>query len=76
MHTPADDEVFAALLDQSAWIRRLAGSLVRDDALADDLTQDSLVVALDEPFRSTIRLRYFEGLDAALDRAHDGARKA
>ncbi len=125
-----------ALLDHAAWARRLAAHLVRDDATADDLVQDTWVAAmkrppatdrpirpwlaavmrklairrrrgdvrrgqretavaaaggagempdprdvaarlemqalvaglvrdLDEPFRSTVYLRYFDGLDAA-----------
>jgi RNA polymerase sigma-70 factor (ECF subfamily) len=136
MDTQTSSEDLAALLEHSTWVRRLAGSLVRDDALADDLTQEawlaamrhppdkgrplrpwlaqvlrnlvrmrfrgdrrrqgreqstsaaqssdslaspeqllsrvemqralsSLVVGLEEPFRSTILLRYYEGLDAS-----------
>lgn len=138
MHSQVSGDDFAALLEHSSWVRRLAGSLVRDDALADDLTQEAwlaalrhppdkglpprpwlaqvlrnlvrmrfrsdgrrkgrelatgdaatssdgqldspeqlldrvqtqraltnLVIAIDEPFRSTILLRYYEGLDSA-----------
>jgi RNA polymerase sigma factor (sigma-70 family) len=39
----------AALLEHSAWVRRLAWSLVRDDALADDLAQETWLVALRHP---------------------------
>jgi RNA polymerase sigma-70 factor (ECF subfamily) len=35
-----------ALLRESAWLRRLAGGLLRDAAAADDLAQDVLVAAL------------------------------
>lgn len=141
---PLDDRALAELLAQAAWVRRLAGSLVRDDSLADDLTQEAwvaalrhppqqgrplrpwlaevlrnlvrmrargerrrqareartqstesvdstpdtpeqlvarattqreltdLVVALAEPFRSTILLRYYEGLDSAAIAARQG----
>ncbi len=39
----------AALLQHSAWVRRLAWTLVRDDALADDLAQETWLVALRHP---------------------------
>jgi RNA polymerase sigma factor (sigma-70 family) len=39
----------AALLAHSAWVRRLAWTLVRDDALADDLAQETWLVALRHP---------------------------
>jgi len=38
-----------ALLAQRAWLRRLAGSLVVDAAAADDLAQQALLVALQQP---------------------------
>lgn len=38
-----------ALLAHAAWVRRLAGCLVRDDALADDLTQETFMAALRHP---------------------------
>ncbi len=41
----------AALLDERRWLRRLAGSLVIDAAQADDLTQETLRVALERPPR-------------------------
>lgn len=37
------------LLAQTAWIRRLARQLVRDDDLAEDLVQDTMVIALTRP---------------------------
>ncbi len=36
-----------ALLAERAWLRRLAASLVHDACLADDLTQDTLVAAIE-----------------------------
>ena len=42
----------AALLQQSAWMRRLAMSLVRDDAAADDLVQETWELALRHPPRA------------------------
>lgn len=38
-----------ALLAHAAWVRRLAGCLVRDDALADDLTQETFIAVLRHP---------------------------
>ena len=35
------------LLAERAWVRRLAGALVRDAALSDDLVQDAYVAALE-----------------------------
>jgi RNA polymerase sigma-70 factor (ECF subfamily) len=43
---PIDPE---RLLAQTAWVRRLARSLARDDASADDLVQDTFVAALRRP---------------------------
>ena len=43
------DEGFAELLTHAGWVRRLAGSLVRDDSLADDLTQEAMLTALMHP---------------------------
>jgi RNA polymerase sigma-70 factor (ECF subfamily) len=46
-----------ALLAQRAWLRRLAGALLRDDAAADDAVQDTMAAALfhrpsaDQPLR-------------------------
>ena len=48
MNTAAGTEL-PALLAHSAWVRRLAGCLVRDDALADDLTQETWLAALRHP---------------------------
>src|SRR6187402_2729358 len=44
-HTGSTDE----WLRQTQWMRRLARSLVIDDASADDLTQDAWVAALHNP---------------------------
>ncbi|HNN94882.1 MAG TPA: sigma-70 family RNA polymerase sigma factor [Pseudomonadota bacterium] len=49
METLISQETLAALLHQSQWVRRLAGSLVRNDALADDLTQETWAAALAHP---------------------------
>jgi RNA polymerase sigma-70 factor (ECF subfamily) len=46
MPPPIDPE---RLLAQTAWVRRLARSLVRDEASADDLVQDTFVAALRRP---------------------------
>jgi RNA polymerase sigma-70 factor (ECF subfamily) len=43
---PIDPE---RLLAQTAWVRRLARSLARDEASADDLAQESFVAALRRP---------------------------
>lgn len=43
---PVDDE---RLLEQAAWIRALARSLVADAHLAEDLAQDACVAALERP---------------------------
>ena len=37
------------LLVHGAWLRRFAGALVRDDALADDLTQGALITGWQQP---------------------------
>jgi RNA polymerase sigma-70 factor (ECF subfamily) len=42
----------AELLQHSSWIRRLARSLVRDDAAADDLVQETWMAALRSPPRA------------------------
>jgi RNA polymerase sigma-70 factor (ECF subfamily) len=39
------------LLEHASWMRRLAMSLVRDSAAADDLVQDALVAAMKHPPR-------------------------
>ena len=43
----ADSYDPAALLEQAGWVRRLAGRLLGDGAAADDVTQETLVVALE-----------------------------
>ena len=45
------------LLADTAFVRRLARSLVRDPDAADDLAQDALVVALERPPRTGVSLR-------------------
>ena len=49
MNTAVDGTDLPALLAHAAWVRRLAGCLVRDDALADDLTQETFLAALRHP---------------------------
>lgn len=49
MLAPGPEEDLAGLLEHSAWVRRLAGSLVRDEALAEDLTQEAWLAALRHP---------------------------
>jgi RNA polymerase sigma-70 factor (ECF subfamily) len=45
------------LVRHAGFVRRLAGRLLADDALADDLAQDALVVALERPPRRTDNVR-------------------
>lgn len=49
IRTSEQVDVAAQLLRQDGWTRRLARSLVSDDALADDLAQDTWVSALRRP---------------------------
>jgi RNA polymerase sigma factor (sigma-70 family) len=48
MTGPLDPDL---LLAQSAWVRRLARTLVADDPTADDVMQDTMVAALEHPPR-------------------------
>ena len=60
MQNPPNDSTELAaehLLQHVAWLRALAGQLVADADLADDLTQDAMVVALERPPRELERLR-------------------
>src|SRR5262245_24958882 len=45
------------LLEQAGWVRRLARHLVADLGLADDLSQETLVRALEHPPRAGLALR-------------------
>ena len=47
----------AVLLEQVSWIRRLARELVADRELAEDLVQETCVVALEQAPRETTKLR-------------------
>lgn len=58
---PAKTRLHEALLAQSAWMRRLAASLVRDAESADELVQDAWVATLRSPPREAERLRPFLG---------------
>jgi RNA polymerase sigma-70 factor (ECF subfamily) len=49
MTAPAHTVELADLLAHTAWMNRLARCLVRDDAVAEDLVQETLVVALEHP---------------------------
>jgi RNA polymerase sigma-70 factor (ECF subfamily) len=49
------------LLRHAAWMRRLAGTLVRDRALADDLAQETWVQALQHPPRAGETVRPWLG---------------
>lgn len=49
MLSPRPSEDLATLLEHSTWVRRLAGSLVRDEALAEDLTQEAWLAAMRRP---------------------------
>jgi RNA polymerase sigma-70 factor (ECF subfamily) len=44
------------LLSHAAWMRRLARSLVKDDAQADDVVQDAVVAAMRAPPRDAVAL--------------------
>ncbi len=48
---------FVSLLEHSTWVRWLAWSLVRDDALADDLAQETWLVALKHPPEAGLPVR-------------------
>ncbi|MCC6406782.1 MAG: sigma-70 family RNA polymerase sigma factor [Planctomycetes bacterium] len=64
-----------AWFDELAWTRRLARSLVRDGAAADDLAQDAWVAALQAPERVECSRGWFGGvlrnLARQARRAHD-----
>jgi RNA polymerase sigma-70 factor (ECF subfamily) len=49
MSDSATPSAIAGLLEHSTWVRRLARTLVRDEALADDLAQETWLVALRHP---------------------------
>ncbi|MBL8843109.1 MAG: sigma-70 family RNA polymerase sigma factor [Planctomycetes bacterium] len=55
MARPARDssDRIAPLLDQQRWLRRLAATLVVDAAAADDVAQETLRIALEQPPRDT-----------------------
>ncbi len=75
---PIDPE---RLLAQTAWVRRLARSLARDEASADDLVQETFVAALRRPpsgAQDEPRLRAWFGFvlrNMALRRARGEARR-
>lgn len=46
---PTPDLRLTDLLSERAWVERLARSLVRDEALADDLAQETWLAALERP---------------------------
>ena len=54
-HNPAIDA--EALLEQAVWLKRLARDLVGDPSLADDLTQETMLRALERPPRERRALR-------------------
>lgn len=56
-HEPSGPVSLDALLEQRAWVRRLARSLVADAASADDLEQDVWLAALERPPRHATSLR-------------------
>ena len=51
---PADSR---ALLEHASWVRALAHRLVADQALADDLAQDTCVAALEHPPAAAVHAR-------------------
>ncbi len=56
-HASPQDPELQELLSHSSWIRQLAFATVRDSQLAEDVTQEVLVKALQEQNRSGILLR-------------------
>ena len=52
---------FTAILEHSLWVRRLAGTLVRDDARAEDLTQEAWVSVLRHPPAAELPVRPWLG---------------
>jgi len=70
--TPPD---FDALLADTNFVRRLAGALVRDPNVADDLAQEALVVALERPPRDGRNLRGWMA-SVVRSRAFERARQA
>jgi len=51
------DSTTRALLEESAWLQRLARRLVSESTLAEDAAQDALVAALERPVASGMPLR-------------------
>jgi len=54
----------AALLNNAAWVRRLARQLIADEQLAEDVAQDTLAAAIENPppfYRDVPRLRRWLG---------------
>jgi len=49
MDASAENPTGDELLRHARWVRRLAGGLLRDEAAADDLVQDTWVAALSQP---------------------------
>jgi RNA polymerase sigma-70 factor (ECF subfamily) len=56
MSPDATPHVPETLLAHTGWMRRLARTLVRDDAQADDVVQDAVVAALRAPPRDPVAL--------------------
>lgn len=78
MRNGAEDSTSADLARQVASLRALARSLVRDENRAEDLVQDTLVVALERPPRSSESVRGWLATVArhlALDRARGDRRR-
>lgn len=57
MNASSSNPAIAELLAQATWLRRLAVQLVRDEHAADDLTQDTLLAALESRPRGEGSLR-------------------
>jgi RNA polymerase sigma-70 factor (ECF subfamily) len=67
------------LLEHREWVRRLARTLVRDEATADDLAQDTWVVAISRPPAHASSLRAWLGRvtrSLALNRRRAARRRA
>lgn len=75
MSSPSSQMVLEDLLAHSGWMRRLARRLVRDEATAEDLVQETWLAALSSPPPDTRNLRGW--LARVLgNRARDAARSS
>lgn len=57
MRTPSVSTTLDQLVAETGWLRRLAGSLVKDQAAADDLVHDTVLIAAEQAPRDGRPLR-------------------